>query len=383
MIRRGAIQWVTALASLVGLLVGCGVGSTAGGQQSSGPVKIGGLVNLTGRYALTAAPMQNGIQMAVEDVNAAGGINGRQIELSIDDLGETNDSAINAFNKALAADPAALVGMAVSTQVFAGAPLVKKAAVPTLASGTNPRLKNQADWLFATNVTDDISAKMVATFLVQDLRKTKIAILHINDEYGNTGSQIITDTVNSLGGTIVANETMAAGDKDVSAQLLNIRRAGAEAVAIWLTQSDMAVAIKQMRVLGLDVTIIAAPLLAATIKTLTPEEADGVYTQINALPMQSDDPKVVEWSRRYEDKFHLEADSYAAMGYDSIMMLVDAIKRGGTEHDALRHALLETKDFKGMSGTHTADGSGGLAHQGLIAQITGGGYKAVKAVAGD
>ena len=153
------------------------------------PIKIGVVNMLTGPLAEAGAFQVNGLQLALEDINKAGGIMGRAVELQTEDNGSTNPGTVLAFSK-LFTDPAikAIIGPIASTQIQAASPAIAKAGIPTMIGGTDPSLTHVNNkWVFRARPNDLYSSKVIADFGVNTLKKKKWAIVHSTDAFGQGG----------------------------------------------------------------------------------------------------------------------------------------------------------------------------------------------------
>jgi len=351
-------------------LTGCGQStSPAAGDKS--PIKVGQATALTSEYTVVGQYLVNGVKMAVDEINAAGGINGRKIELIKEDSANTNPAAVNAINKLIDSHHVvAILGPDLSTQNFAVAPIVNKAKIPFLVEGTNAKLLDNNPWFFRLRPDDGLAAKAAAKFAVETLKKTKIGIIHDTDEFGVGGKDFIVEATKALGATVVHIESYNSNDKDLVAQLTNLKSKGAEVIIDWGHPSQSATLQRQNKQLGINLPIIGSPgyAMPATMQ-LAGDSSTGSYAVVDGIASQSQEPKIKEWVKKYQDLFKGDPDFHAAASYDGVYLLKMAIeKAGSTDPEAVRKAMLTIKDFKGMSNSFTfKDGNG--AHQVVIVQI--------------
>lgn len=369
--KKACIVIVLLVLSLLATLVGCGPSTSA---KNTGPIRVGQATALTTEYTVVGQYLVNGVKMAVDEINAAGGINGRQIELVKEDSANTNPAAVNAVNKLIDADHVvAIMGPDLSTQNFAVAPIVNNAKIPFFVEGTNAKLLVDNPWFFRLRPDDGIAAKSAAKFAIETLKKTKIGIIHDTDEFGVGGRDNIADAVKTLGGTVAHIESYNSNDKDLVAQLTNLKAKGAEVIIDWGHPSQSATLQRQNKQLGLNFPIIGSPgySMPATIK-LAGDACNGSYAVVDGIPTQNPDPKVKEWAKKYHDLFGADPDFHASASYDGMYLLKMAIeKAGSTDADAIRKAMLTIRDYPGIANNYTfKDGNG--PHQVVIVRLKDG-----------
>lgn len=362
---------VIASAALLVSLSGCGSTDTASGK---GPIRIGQATALTSEYTVVGQYLSNGAKMAVEEINKAGGIKGQQLQLVQEDSANTNPAAVNAINKLIDSDNViAIMGPDLSTQDFAVAPIINKAKIPFFVQGTNAKLLDNNTTFFRLRPDDGLAAKAAARFAVETLKKSKIAVTHDSDEFGVGGKELIVKALKDLGATVVDVESYNSNDKDLTAQLTNIKNKGAEAIIDWGHPSQSATIQRQNKQLGINLPIVGSPGMAmpATIQ-LAGDSANGTYVVVDGVPTQSQDPKVQEFVKKYKELYKADPDFHASAAYDGIYLLKQAIeKAGSTDPDALKKAILSIKDYQGVANNFTfKDGNG--AHQIAIVQIQNG-----------
>ena len=370
--KIGMISILVALLFLVSL-AGCGQ-STAPAAGEKSPIRIGQATALTSEYTVVGQYLVNGVKMAVDEINAAGGINGRKIELIKEDSANTNPGAVNAINKLIDSHKViAIMGPDLSTQNFAVAAIVNKAKIPFFLEGTNAKLLVNNPWFFRLRPDDGLAAKAAAKFAVATLKKTKVGVIHDTDEFGVGGKDLIVEAVKAAKGTVVLVESYNSNDKDLVAQLTNLKKAGAEVIIDWGHPSQSATLQRQNKQLGINLPIIGSPgySMPATVQ-LAGEASNGSYVVVDGLSTKSPDPKIQAWVKKYQELFKADPDFHATASYDGVYLLKMAIeKAGSTDAEAIQKAMLTIKDYKGMANNFTfKDGNG--AHQVVITQLKDG-----------
>lgn len=347
------------------LALGCG----RGGDNT---IKVGILSPITTDAAIMGIDIKNAATLAIEDFNAAGGVNGKKIEIVFADTKDSDSAGVNAYNKVMDSKPVALVGSIFSTQNFAMAPLIEKAKVPTLVGATNPRLTREVSkWFIRVRPDDSIGAAVSTKFAVEQLKAKKIGVLYNDDQFGAGGRDVILKTLKSLNMEPVSVVSSSPNDKDVSGQLLTLQKAGAEVIIVWEGPSQTALVVKQYTQLGLKATYINSPAigLPSVHKLLSDEELGGKYGVVEPNPGQSTDPKTQDYVKRFKEKYKEEPNAYGAEYYDGTMLLLNTIKSVGTDPEAIIKAMKEAKEYKGIVNTYTSDKYGNLVHNMLVVKF--------------
>jgi branched-chain amino acid transport system substrate-binding protein len=313
----------------------------------------------------------------VDEVNAGGGVNGRRFEVIVEDSGADNTSAVNTFNKIIGDKPVAVIGSMVTPQVLAISHLVQRESIPYLLSATSTTITRQGiPWFFRLGVHDELRNRAAIRYLIDRLGKQRIAALHTNDDYGKTAAAVVADELKTrYGKELLADESFAGNDKDLGAQILSIQRAGADGVMINTFPVTMALALKQIKQLGVNFTVIGDNSVVSPVMStlLTDAELDGTYAACSGVPQASDDPKVKAWVATYRERNNnTEPDGYSLANYDGVHLLAQALARApSTDHDAVRDALLATKNYAGLLFPYSFDQYGDGVHLVVISRNKG------------
>ncbi len=339
----------------------------AGSKDS---IVIGLVTEVTGPQSGTGEAQTAAIKLAVDEWNAKGGIKGRPIELAIEDDQSNPTGAVNAFNKLVASKkPVAAIGPNFTNFLMAMEPYLKQAAIPlgTGASGV-PVTSSGNPWFFRVRTNDAIVGKLAADYAVKELGFKKIGILHVTGDFGQAGAAVVKDSLEKLGVPPVGIEAYNADDKDVTAQLLNLQKAGAELVIGWAYPPDAGVVMTSLNQLGLKMKLLGSPAygIPEALK-IAKQAANGVYIVNDWLP--SGDPETQAWIKKIESRQKQPANMLDAVYYDCANILFKAIEQGGTDPQAIRKAILATKGYKGMTGEFTFDEKGDGLRQVYVAEV--------------
>jgi branched-chain amino acid transport system substrate-binding protein len=348
--------------------------SPATPAPSNEPLKIGVVVPLTQAGAIVGLSQRYGSEMAVEEINAKGGIKGRKIELIIEDTQLSNPVAVNAMSKVLSQKPVAVMASVLGTQMMAMEPSIKEAGIPVLTpSGTRKVTQMGNSWIFRYFPHDGIAKVAQTKFAIEHLKTKKPALLFLSDEYGQSGRDIMVKALQDAGIKPVALESVAPTDKDMTAQLLNIQKAGADVILSQLHADTVAVMVQQMEKLGIQIPHVAANALTlpSALALVTASSVKGHYVETAIVPGISNDPLVKEFIKKFETKFNRKADAFALLHYDMMMMLAKAVEQAGTDPKAVANALRAIK-HDGLVTTYEIDAEGNANHQSIIYQFEDG-----------
>ncbi len=325
------------------------------------PIKIGFVNEITGPQAEAGQYTLNGAKMALEEINKAGGVLGRPLELRIEDNQSTNPATVLAFSKLYGEkDIAAIVGPIRSTQIQAASPTIAKGGVPTMIGGTDPSLtKVNNRWLFRLRPNDLFSAKVIADFGVNTLKMKKWAIIHSTDAFGTGGKNVLSAELKALGVTPVLVQGYTNNSQDFTPIVLAVKQSGADVIGTYMTNTpDQAIFAKQMRQMGVTPAWVGSPTtIAVTTRNLAGEALYGSYAVADFTWDANDLTKA--FRKKYNDKYGIDPDNFATWAYDALYILALAMTYAkGTEPEAIRKAILAIRGYQGLEGTYNFDENG-------------------------
>jgi branched-chain amino acid transport system substrate-binding protein len=371
---------VTAFALVALVVGGCAKPETA----ATGPVQqgdenrtivIGMLAPLTGAGARFGESQRNGVQLALDEINAAGGIDGRRLQLVVEDTKTEPPTAVTAFTRlAERSEVAALFGSAASLDVPAYLPQVDRAGIPHLLPvAVLPSITQAGSkFTFRSALNDRIAAEKMAEFVVNQLGARKVALLIEDSAFGETGLMFAREA-QRLGVTPLTVERLKRGDVDVKPQLTKIRSTGATHIQFWGYYAEYALVAKQLRELGYPATLMGnqAPVNDKTLELGGPA-MEGALNVCLFVPTAKL-PRIQSFVSAYRQRFAAAPDTWAAQSYDGMRLLADAIRRGGTTRKGIRDALAATTDFDGVTGRISFMESGDAAFRGTsVVKVAGG-----------
>ena len=349
------------------------VAPTTGAAASGQPLPVALNTEITGAGALTGDLANKAATIAVEAINSQGGVGGRPIELIVDDAQSSNQGALAALNKAAGEDHAiAMVGPVKSTQILAIEPRIRELEMPSFLGGTNPTFTQKGNpWLFRLRPTDAIAGPAIAQYMLNDLKLSKVAVLHDSDAFGTTGADLVEQAVKKAGKELARRESYKTGDKDFTAQILSIRQAGADGIAAYGTNvEDDAVIVRQLREQGLNIPIVGSPSFSQTVLVnLAKEAVDGIYVVEDYFPGRT--PESQAYIDAWRAKYNSDPDALSAWNWDAMMIIKQVYPDSGGDKAKFRDGVRALKDYHGAVGTISFDQNGDGLHSVDIMQYKG------------
>jgi branched-chain amino acid transport system substrate-binding protein len=329
------------------------------------PIRIGVVNEITGPQAEGGRFTVNGIQLALDEINQAGGVLGRKVELRIEDNASTNPGTVLAFSKLLSDGRlAGIIGPIRSTQIQAVAPTIAKAGIPTMIGGSEPSLTRVNNrWVFRVRPNDSYSSRVMADFGVNTLKYRKWAIVHSTDAFGTGGRNALTDALKALGVEPLLAQGYTNNSQDFTPVVLAIKKSGAEVIGTYMTNSpDQGIFARQLRQLGVNVAWIGSPTtISITALELAGEALHGSYAITDFTVDMNDTTRA--FAKKYRDRYKLTPDTFSAWAYDAMHLLVTAIREAkSTEPEAVRKALLAIRGYEGVEGRYEFDEFGDGLH---------------------
>jgi branched-chain amino acid transport system substrate-binding protein len=335
-------------------------------------IKIAFVMPLSGPFAVLGTSQIQGATMALEEINAKGGIKGRKLDVTTEDTGASPTTAVTALRRAMGNEPVAVVGPILGTQILAMSAEVERAATPFLVLTGTPKVTEIGNkWLFRYQVPDAIARQAISTYIIERLGKRKIALLHVNDEYGIGGTNATLEFLKSAYKLApVAVESYGATDRDMSAQIAKVKASGAEILILQGNSGDVATVVKQLRQLKFDLPMFASNGLATppTLALLDPADLVGIYVDSPGMPTVDSAPAIRDWTKAYQARWKVPPDIFALQEYEAVKMLAKVMEERGTDREAIRKGLSEVH-YAGLLGDVWADPKGNMYHGTRIYQF--------------
>jgi branched-chain amino acid transport system substrate-binding protein len=327
-------------------------------------IKIGMCAPVTGPAAESGGYAIKGAKLALDAVNKAGGILGKQAELIVEDDQTTNPGIVLAFSKLAAqSDIVAFLGSIRSTQVHAMAPDVLKLGKPVMIGGTDPNLTHMGNqWLFRFRPNDSYSGRVIAEYGVNTLGKKKWFVLHSTDAFGTAGGKALTEALGKLSAT-ATDQGYANQSQDFTPVVLAIKQSGADILGSYFTfENDLGIFGRQLRQLGVNIPWVGSPsIVNITALKLAGPALYNTYGVADYAEDSSEGSKA--FGKVYRDAVKVAPDNQSSWTFDAVTVLSASInKAGSTDPAKIREAILATKKFPGAEGEYNFDQNGDGLH---------------------
>jgi branched-chain amino acid transport system substrate-binding protein len=395
MIRSLRSWWLAiALVAALGLVTGC--------AKKSNEIVIGEYGSLTGTTATFGISSKNGIELYLDNLNAAGGVGGTKVKVIVEDDQSKPEEAATAVNKLVDQDGViAVLGEVASSRSMAAAPICQQSGVPMISpSSTNPKVTEIGDYIFRVCFIDPFQGQMIAKFTKEKLGFTKAAVFRdIKNDYSVGLANYFTDAYHALGGAIVADEAYSEGDQDFKAQLTVIKSKKPQVLIVPGYYTEVGLIARQAREMGLDVPMVGGDgWVSDKLIEIGQDALNGSY-HVNHYWEEDPNPAIQKFVTEYKARYNAKPDGLAALAYDAAGVLTAALDRLRTEDPAafkallgprndaqkaarakLRDRIASTKDYPGVTGRITLDAARNAVKPAVFVGIKNGKYEFVATV---
>ena len=365
-------------------LVGTILTSSSCSRKQEPGIPVGQFASLTGGQASFGQSTDKGVQLALAEINAAGGVLGQPLRIITKDNqskpGETSTAVreLISRNKVVA-----LIGEVASGRSLEAAPIAQRSGIPMISpASTNEKVTETGDHIFRVCFIDPFQGTVCAKFS-RKLGFTKAGIItDVSKDYSLGLAKSFKQEFTANGGVITGEQSYSGGDKDFSAQLTAIKADNPQVIFLPAYYTEAPLIIRQARQLGITVPFIGgdgwdSPELVG----VGGSSVEGCYFS-NHFSDQSKDPLVVAFVDAYRKKYNGEPDAMVALGYDSVYLLADAMKRAGTTDPAkVNAAIAATRDFPGVTGKITLDAHRNPTKSAVMLQVKNGKFAYVETIA--
>ena len=318
--------------------------SLSAAPKKATTIKIGGVAPLSGGVAVYGVECKNGIDLAIAEINAAGGINGKQVEFICEDDEGDPAKSVSAYKKLITKDKTRLIiGSLTSGCTLAITSQAQANKVLQIApAATAPAITDAGNFIFRTCFIDPFQGRVGGKFSYENLGAKKAAILYdIGNDYSVGLMENFESEFTKQGGTIVAKESYGTGEKDFNAIITKVKAANPDVVYLPDYYATVALIAKQLRAQGVNTPLVGADGWDGLTENAGDEVLNGYYS--NHYAEDSDAPAVKKFVGNFEKKYGKKPNAFAALGYDSMYMLKDAIVAAGTTDAAkVRDAIEKT-----------------------------------------
>ncbi len=384
---------VVLLLAVLTAMAGCSKKSEpgAGGGSSGGEIVIGEYGSMTGENAAFGQSSHNGTMLAIDEINAKGGVLGKQVRIIIEDNQSRSEQVTTVVKKLINQDKViAILGEVASARSMAGSAVCEAAGIPMVSpSSTNPdvtvdpRTGLTKPYTFRVCFIDPFQGTVMARFTRDYLKFDKVAILRdVKQDYSVGLANYYTKEFTANGGTIVRDDSYQGGDTDFRAQLTSLKSVNPQAIFVPGYYNDAGNICRQARSLGLNMPILGGDGWShPSLMELGGDAVQGAYIS-DHFSAEDTTAMIQTFVQAYQKRFNEMPSGLAACAYDAALILCDAIQRAGnTQPAAIRDALAATKNFKGTTGNISINEQHNAVKSVTIVQVTGNAFKYVTTIA--
>ncbi len=352
---RTILSIVTATA-----LLAATTGLVACGPKEPETIKIGVISSLTGTIAPYGESVWEGVQIGIDEINENGGIDGKQIEVIIEDDQSDAKIATTVMNKLIDEDGVPIVlGPVASSSVMAVAPIANERKTVVLSpAAASPSITEAGDYIFRNRAAGGLEALKLAEYAYTELGVKNVCLLYINTDYGIGYKGIILDTFTNLGGTIGFVESFDQGETDFRTLITKVSGYEPEAVFLLGNPYEVGLILKQSKELGFKTVYLSNNVESDELLEQAGDAANGLVFVLPYFDATSVQPNVRYFVEKYETRFGRIPDLYAANGYDAAYLCKIAIERGGYNAEGIKEALYGIKGYEGVNGLISFDENG-------------------------
>ncbi|MBI1807304.1 MAG: ABC transporter substrate-binding protein [Ignavibacteria bacterium] len=350
---------------------GCG-----GRSNADNEILIGEYSSLTGTTATFGTSTHNGLMLAVEEANAAGGVLGKKLKLLTEDDQSKPEEAASAVTKLINRDQVkGIIGEVASSRSLAAGPICQSNGVPMISpSSTNPRVTQVGDYIFRVCFLDPFQGEVIARFAFNSLKVKRVAILKdVKNDYSVGLAQFFGTKFKEYGGEIVAEQAYSEGDNDFKAQLTALKAANPDAIMVPGYYTEAALIVKQARDLHITIPFIGGDGWdSAKLLEIGGTAMENTYYS-NHYATSDPNPVIQNFVTKYRAAHKETPDALAALGYDAGRIMIDAIQRAGSTDGAkIRDAIAATRSFPGVTGAINIDNERNARKSAVIIAIQSG-----------
>ena len=365
-------------------LTGCNKPSSAPGAGGD-TIKVGEFASMTGSEATFGQSSHKGTELAIDDLNAAGGVLGRKFELLMEDDQSQAGQPATVVRKLISRDGVvAILGEVASSRSLEAAPICQQNKIPMISpSSTNPKVTAVGDYIFRVCFIDPFQGTVMANFALHTLHLKNVAVLtDVKSDYSLGLAKFFKEGFIAGGGKIIAEQNYSGGDKDFNAQLTSLKSSNPDGIFVPGYYTEVGLIALQAKQLGLTVPLFGGDgWESSSLVPIGGVALEGDYFSTHYSP-EDTSSAVRDFVKKFKAKYNETPDAMAALGYDSAMILAAAMKSAGTTDGAkVRDVLAATKDFSGVTGKITMDANRNASKPAVILTIKNGEFKYVETIA--
>ncbi|MFL5357008.1 ABC transporter substrate-binding protein [Archangium sp.] len=345
----------------------------SGGGASGDTILLGEVGSLTGAQATFGVSTRNGIELAIKEANAEGGVKGKKLDVRVYDDQSKPEEAAQSTTRLITQDKVVLIlGEVASSNSLAMAEKAQAAGVTMITpSSTNPAVTEKGDYIFRVCFIDPFQGYVMAKFARENLKADRVAILQDNKSAYSIGlTEVFEKKFAEMGGTIVAKQTYSQGDTNFRGQFTDMKEKKPQAIYVPGYYNDVGIIARQARELGLTVPLMGGDGWdSEKLFELAGNSLDGSYFSNHYSP-DNPDPRVQKFIADYRAAYKGTPDALAALGYDAAKVAIAALKKApDLSGPAIRDAIAQTKDFPGVAGTISLDKNRNAVKSAVVLKI--------------
>lgn len=342
------------------------------------PIPIAGLVELSGPGATAGTNFNNGVRLAVKEINAAGGVLGRAIAYTATDTQTQPGVAKALASKAVDQGVPLVIGPVFSGSILVSMNETRRAGIPNVVGGEAAAITEQGNpFVFRSSFTQAAAMPKVVRYFAETLKARNVAIVYVNNDFGKGGRDVITKALTAAGIKVVADLSTDQGQVDFSATVLKAKQAGPDALFVYLNEEESARMLKELRKQGYDKPIVGETTLANDkVIELAGEAANGVVAHVGLTP-DAPNPTVRAFAQKYQAEYGIKADHNAMKGYTGMHAAKAAFDKAGRIDPkafatALHGASFAAKDYPGVLFDVRYDDKGDLDRESFFVKVVNG-----------
>jgi branched-chain amino acid transport system substrate-binding protein len=329
-------------------------------KKEPGEVKIGTIFALTGDAAKYGERAKKGVELALEEINAKGGIRRKKVKIIYEDSQGDPQKAVSSFQKLVDIDKVKfIIGPLSSPEVLAIAPIAEKKKVIILTpTASAPQITHAGDYIFRNVMSDIFDGEALAVFVFRNLKKKKAGIIYINNDFGIGLKESFKKKFDALGGSVVVEESFERRDMDFRTQLTRIKAKNVEVLFV-VGYAEMGQVLRQIKEMGIKTQIVSLSMFEdPEILKVAGDAAEGVYYTYRVFDPKSEEPVIQQFTKRFKEKYKEDPDIFSALSYDAMRIFAHALEKGGIDIEGCKKALHGVKNFPGVVGRTTFDTNG-------------------------
>ena len=355
------IRLIFAFSAILIAFIGCKDFNQKQSNKGTKSIKIGAILPLTGGAAFVGVPIKNAIQLKVDEYNKKALTN---VVVVFEDSKADIKEAVSALEKLNSQGIKVILGPVTSGEVLGAAPVAEKNKIVLFSpSASAQNISHAGDYIFRNELSDQQGATIQAQLALNKLKWKKISILYINNDYGVGVKDSFESEFKKLGGSIVTAISFKVGETDFKTPILKIKSQESDAIFI-VAQVEYPLIIKQLIENNITSKIYATPIFEdkAFIDQIGNKQSEGIiYTYYGTFSLKTDDSISKSFISKYKSKYNIDPTYYAALGYDNISILIEALKNTGFDVGKAKQGLYSIKNYKGVTGEISFDKNGDVS----------------------